>query len=219
MSSKQPRSNGVSPGQKTRLQLIETAARHFAQHGFAGASQRAIQREAGVNSASAHYHFGSKRDLYRAVIETFVHGVQAERIARHEALPAALRGRERLERVLYDYFWPGIAIAADPAGRYYALILARVQGEVRDETSAIFLEVVRPVRSLYLRSLMELFPNATHDDLEECLSAGVTLMATTPLRHPPRATKPKVYADRHTGNLARGHAAAMIALFGEPAGE
>lgn len=44
------------------------------------------------------------------------------------------------------------------------------------------------------------------------------LMATMPLRHRPKSTTPKAYADRHMGRLARGHAAAMIALFGEPAG-
>jgi AcrR family transcriptional regulator len=52
---------------RARTRLIEVAARHFAEHGIQGASQRAIQREVGVNPATAHYYFGSKEALYRAV--------------------------------------------------------------------------------------------------------------------------------------------------------
>ena len=164
-------------GAETRRKLIETAVRHFAQDGFQAASQRAIQREAGVNPASAHYHFGSKEAMYRAVIDTFIHDVQQERIARHAAIPVGLTGDRRLMRLLSDYFEPGYAVAATTFGFHYARILARVQGERGTSTQKIFTEIVTPVRTLYVASLQALFPRAAREELEEALVMGVCLMA------------------------------------------
>lgn len=166
-------------GSDTRRLLIETAVRHFAQHGFEAASQRAIQRDAGVNPAAAHYHFGSKEAMYRAVIDTFIHDVQQERMRRHAALPAMLAGPDRLQQLFVDYFEPGFAVATTPHGFHYARILARVQGERGTPTAAIFNDIVRPVRQLYIGSLRELFPDASPDDLEEALVMGVALMSIT----------------------------------------
>ena len=50
----------------TQLQILDAALTEFAQHGFAGASTRAIVGRAGVTSATLYHHFGSKRDLYIA---------------------------------------------------------------------------------------------------------------------------------------------------------
>lgn len=203
-------------GEDTRARLISAAVRHFAKDGYAAASQRAIQRDAGVNAAAAHYHFGSKAALYRAVIDTFIHDVQKQRIERHAALPKKLAGKERLEKLLYNYFWPGIAIAADPEGYHYSLILSRVQGELQDEGADMVLDAVRPVRNLYLDSLSELFPDTDRSELESALTAGVSLMATTPRRFPPDFNSATAYADRHAARLARFCSAGMAALLGEP---
>lgn len=161
----------------TRRKLIETAVRHFAEHGFEAASQRAIQRDAGVNPAAAHYYFGSKEAMYRAVIDTFIHDVQEERVRLHAALPAALTGRARLQRLLHDYYEPGFAIATTPHGFHYARILARVQGERGMPTQIIFGDIVRPVRMLYVNSLRPLFPTTRADAIEEALVMGVALMS------------------------------------------
>lgn len=163
----------------TRRKLIETAVRHFAQHGFGAASQRAIQRDAGVNPAAAHYHFGSKEAMYRAVIDTFIHDVQKARVRLHAALPAALTGAARLHRLLRNYFEPGYAVATTPHGFHYARILARVQGERGMATQSIFSDIVAPVRALYVGSLRQLFPDADADAIEEALVMGVALMSIT----------------------------------------
>lgn len=166
-------------GAVTRQRLMEAAVRHFAEHGFEAASQRAIQRDAGVNPASAHYYFGSKEAMYRAVIDTFIHDVQEERLRLHAALPAELDGPARLHRLLRDYFEPGYAVAATPNGFHYARILARVQGERGTPTALIFIDIVRPVRGLYTNSIGRLFPSAGLDEIEEVLVMGVALMSIT----------------------------------------
>ena len=52
----------------TRLQLIIAAGEIFADHGFEGASIRAIAEKAGANIAAINYHFGSKKNLYKEAI-------------------------------------------------------------------------------------------------------------------------------------------------------
>jgi len=53
---------------ETKEQILDVAERLFAEHGFAGTSLRSVVREAEVNLASVHYHFGSKEGLFRAVV-------------------------------------------------------------------------------------------------------------------------------------------------------
>ncbi|MDY7020508.1 MAG: TetR/AcrR family transcriptional regulator, partial [Cyanobacteriota bacterium] len=52
----------------TKEQILNAAERHFALFGFAGTSLRAVTREANVNLAAVHYHFGSKEELFKAVV-------------------------------------------------------------------------------------------------------------------------------------------------------
>lgn len=193
------REPALAQGTDTRRKLIETAVRHFAEHGFEAASQRAIQRDAGVNPAAAHYYFGSKEAMYRAVIDTFIHDVQEERVRRHAALPDDLSSADRLHRLLRDYFEPGLAVATTPHGFHYARILARVQGERGTPTQAIFTDIVRPVRALYIGTLGRLFPDAAPEAIEEVLVMGVALMSITaigrgngdlaPVASPPEAAE------------------------------
>ncbi len=59
-------------GDNTRSQLIEAGMRLFGQHDFESVSTRDLAREAGVNLAAITYHFGGKKELYRAILETLV---------------------------------------------------------------------------------------------------------------------------------------------------
>ncbi len=52
----------------TRQRILDAAARLFADSGFRGASVRDICNLAGANPGAVSYHFGGKRQLYRAVL-------------------------------------------------------------------------------------------------------------------------------------------------------
>lgn len=69
-SSDGARTGGMTEtdGDTTATRLIEAAERRIAEAGVDGASMRAINAEAGVNVAAAHYHFGSKQALVNAVL-------------------------------------------------------------------------------------------------------------------------------------------------------
>lgn len=57
------------PAAKRREQLLDTAAKLFAQYGFAGATTAQIARSAGVTEPIIYRHFRSKRELFVALIE------------------------------------------------------------------------------------------------------------------------------------------------------
>ncbi|HEX6559579.1 MAG TPA: TetR family transcriptional regulator [Longimicrobiales bacterium] len=56
--------------QGTPATLLAAARRLFAKHGYDGTSVRAITTAAGANLGAITYHFGSKRKLYDAVLES-----------------------------------------------------------------------------------------------------------------------------------------------------
>jgi TetR/AcrR family transcriptional regulator len=54
--------------QANEAHILAAAERVFAGAGFAGATMAAIADESGLPKANLHYYFGSKQDLYRAVL-------------------------------------------------------------------------------------------------------------------------------------------------------
>ncbi|MEV6344285.1 TetR family transcriptional regulator [Actinoplanes sp. NPDC051851] len=65
--------------ESTRLSILRTAERLFAEHGVFSVSNRQVSEAAGQgNNAAVNYHFGGKNDLVRAVIQR--HSAPMERI-------------------------------------------------------------------------------------------------------------------------------------------
>ncbi len=54
--------------QSNETLILEAAERVFAGAGFGGATMSAIAQDAGLPKANLHYYFGSKQELYRAVL-------------------------------------------------------------------------------------------------------------------------------------------------------
>lgn len=106
----------------TRGRLLTVARSVFARAGYKGASIRAITSEAGANLGAVTYHFGTKRDLYTAVLEA-VMGPLEPRI--REAVAGPGPGLERMLRAVRAFFGhlsenpdqPGLMMQEIAAGR------------------------------------------------------------------------------------------------------
>jgi len=80
----------------TRDLIMNTAISYFAEHGFSGTSLRDIGEEAGINFQSIRYHFGSKEELWEAVVATLSQrAVDAGK--HHEQAIVALPLRDQLK--------------------------------------------------------------------------------------------------------------------------
>jgi TetR/AcrR family transcriptional regulator len=80
----------------TREALLAAATELFADRGYDGVAVREIADKAGVNPAMVSYHFGGKRQLYRAIVDATFSDI----VARAEALAAAPRPAPELLREL-----------------------------------------------------------------------------------------------------------------------
>ncbi|MCQ2443976.1 MAG: TetR/AcrR family transcriptional regulator [Mailhella sp.] len=85
-----------------RTRILETAVRLFADLGYAETTSKMICREAGVNIAAVNYYFGSREDLYRAVLDdVHEHIVNLEEMGR--IMNCGLSAEEKLCLVLDAY--------------------------------------------------------------------------------------------------------------------
>jgi len=89
---------------RTQQALLRAATEEFAERGLAGARIDAIAERAGVNKRLIYYYFGSKDDLFLAVLEQTYAGIrEAERRLELQALapPDAVR---RLVQFTWHYY-------------------------------------------------------------------------------------------------------------------
>lgn len=62
----------------TASRIIEAATVEFFEHGFHGASMRALAARAGIRSATLYYHFANKEELLVAIMGATLEHVHAE---------------------------------------------------------------------------------------------------------------------------------------------
>jgi TetR/AcrR family transcriptional regulator len=79
------------PARDSRQLILRAAAVEFAERGYAAAGVDRIAGKARVNKAMIYYHFGSKADLYREILQDMFRAVsaRARAIADGEGTPEA----------------------------------------------------------------------------------------------------------------------------------
>ncbi len=127
------RSNSGGGAGDRRRQILEAAGRALAEVGFEEITTRRIAREAGVNIATLHYHFGSKEAL---LTEALRHALsQAEGYLR-EAMGAAATPAGALEA---GFETIGEIARERPGMLRYDLVLRALRHEgARAEAQAVY---------------------------------------------------------------------------------
>lgn len=102
--ARSPGRRSRAESQRTRERILERAERLFAERGYRGVSMRALAASCGVRPYTIQHHFGSKLELYRAVlfrwdVEITDRVVRSARGARD--LPGVV---ERVVDDLFDFF-------------------------------------------------------------------------------------------------------------------
>lgn len=117
---------------RTKQRILDAAETLFMEQGFEGTSLRVLTTRAGVNLAAVNYHFGSKEDLFRAVLTRRLDPMNEERVAllsqfEADAHPAAVS----CERILTALFVPALRLARDPprGGSNFLRLLGRAYAD------------------------------------------------------------------------------------------
>jgi AcrR family transcriptional regulator len=116
-------SNRAIQAEQTRQQILETAQRLFAEHGYDATSLQMIADEMGLTKAAVYYYFHAKSDILLAAM--------LPGIRRIEALPdevAAVRGRRARAEFLVNGFVDflvqnrsyAVMAASDPAAKRHS---------------------------------------------------------------------------------------------------
>jgi len=90
---------------RSRSAILDAAERLFAERGYDGTSLNEVGAAAGVSRGTPGYFFGSKADLYRAVLDrAFAEVREAVRAGRARALASSQTAEAILAGAVSDYF-------------------------------------------------------------------------------------------------------------------
>jgi AcrR family transcriptional regulator len=143
-------------------------------------SIRALAARAGTSVSAAHYHFGSKRALVTAVFVARIEPINAERIARLEAvLRAASPAEPSLEDVIDTLIRPGLeawrrgeALGRPATPHILALLHADRAAGLDDLKRRLF----DPLMDRYLDVCARLLPDRDRETLRVGLAFVIGMM-------------------------------------------
>ncbi len=147
----------------TQERILANAEVLFMEHGYEATSLRMITTGAGVNLAAVNYHFGSKEELFQAVLTRRLDPLNADRIRRlsdletkHGANPAPLSD------ILLAMFLPALQLGRDPTrgGQNFLRLLGRAYVDpapfIRNLLSQQYSEMIERFKSAFAKALPHL---------------------------------------------------------------
>lgn len=157
---------------RTPERLLAAAAELFASAGFHATTMRDIAARARANVASSHYHFGSKEDLYLAVLR-HEFGAIAARLAGAGPVPPLARlrhaGRAELVRVLRARIETMLEILIGPRPSLHGALMQREMCDPTEALPVIVSEFLKPQLDEMRRLIEALGPALRPAEIERIL--------------------------------------------------
>src|SRR5258708_15613950 len=137
-----------------RTRILDAAESAFADHGYNGASMRAIVREAGVNLATAYYYFGSKNGLMEAVLKRRFGPLRLEHLELLRQFEGEANGRPlAVEKIMEAMLLPPLRLIDAPTAKRQPI--TRLIGRIVTEPDAQTQEILRDQRSEVRAAFLE----------------------------------------------------------------
>ena len=157
-----PLNDGRGPA-ATKDRILDAAEGLFMEHGFEATSLRSITAAASVNLAAVNYHFGSKEELFQAVLTRRLDPMNLRRLAlldrfEREAAPAPLS----CERIVVALFVPALELARNPelGGKNFLRLLGRAYADpapfIRRFLSEQYAQMIARFKAAFGRALPHL---------------------------------------------------------------
>ena len=150
-----------SPATKERI--LDAAEALFMEHGFEATSLRTITAAAGVNLAAVNYHFGTKEELFEAVLTRRLDPMNQERVLLLDGLESkATPNAISCDRILMALFVPALRLARDPerGGKNFLRLLGRAYADpapfIRHFLSEQYAETIARFKVAFGRALPHL---------------------------------------------------------------
>ncbi|MGB3533922.1 MAG: TetR/AcrR family transcriptional regulator [Microcoleaceae cyanobacterium] len=160
----------------TKIQILDAAERQFALLGYAGTSLRAVTRDANVNLAAVHYHFGSKEELFKAAVRRVAEPIVNEQVRRLDGLEQR-NSPFSMADVIRAYVAPSLEMlhSAEPS----CFVHAQFMGQCRIEPHPIQ-QLASAEFSLsherFLSALQQMLPHQSEQELSWKLDLVVAML-------------------------------------------
>lgn len=167
---------------KTRGQIVRAAEKIFAEKGFRAMTLRAVTKTAHVNLAAVNYHFGSKTNLMRAVIERRIEPINQERLKRLDALVVRYAPEPiPLEDIFASLFKPMFEHATTTSGndQTFMQMVGRALTEPADFMRKMHKEFFAELSVRYLSELRRTCPHLSKEALQLRFYLSVSTMLGT----------------------------------------
>jgi AcrR family transcriptional regulator len=147
----------------TKKSILDSAEKLFARNGFYATSLRMLTKEAGVNLAAVNYHFGSKEELIKAVIERRIlplNKIRIERMQKIKDNAGAVGYPPDIREILLAFFEPTFEFRKSGRGAQdFISLIGRAFSDQRHTVREIFLNMVEPVFQLLFELLCDALPS------------------------------------------------------------
>src|SRR5712664_2084310 len=98
----------------TKTRILDAAELLFMEHGFEATSLRQLTSAAGVNLAAVNYHFGSKEELFQAVLTRRLDPMNHDRIELLQKVEREAAGKAlSCVKILFAMLIPALRLARD----------------------------------------------------------------------------------------------------------
>ncbi len=146
----------------TPERILDAAELLFADSGFDAVSLRMITREAGVELALANYHFGSKLELFRAVVRRRAEELNAERLQALQGLPSSAS----VEELIGAFTGPFLerSLNGGRGWKAYARVIAQTANSPR-WTRELMTSEFDPVANEFISRVRRCHPRASRADI------------------------------------------------------
>ncbi len=142
----------------TPERILLAAEKLFSERGVDAVSLREITTAAGVNSAAAHYHFGSKEVVLEKVFALRAAPIAARREELLGKLKLDKDGRPVLEDVLTAFLGPALAILNTPDSLAFSSLRARMAFEREEVRRAALGKAFNRSSEMTLKALARALP-------------------------------------------------------------
>jgi len=156
-----PLNDGRGPA-ATKDRILDTAEALFMEHGFEATSLRAITAAATVNLAAVNYHFGSKEELFQAVLTRRLDPMNLRRVALLDRFERESEAPLSCERIIVALFAPALELARDPrlGGKNFLRLLGRAYADpapfIRKFLSEQYVQMIARFKAAFARALPHL---------------------------------------------------------------
>lgn len=116
----------------TKTRILDAAEQLFMEHGFEATSLRSLTSAASVNLAAVNYHFGSKEELFQAVLTRRLDPMNQERIELLTKLERESAGKPlSCEKILFAMLIPALKLARDErrGGKNFLRLVGRAYAD------------------------------------------------------------------------------------------